>query len=114
MTIESQEGNNSSKNIGKDSIAAALHRSSVTNIQWCLSIIGKIFDALCFALSSPFASISKASLSIDANPTVRPDISPPNNVATIASPANNIAEEVVKSALLNSTGSSCETYVQIN
>lgn len=68
------------KKIGKASIASALHRSKVTNIQWYLSITEKILVALFLAYSLPFASISKASLSIEASPTVSPEQRPPKRV----------------------------------
>jgi hypothetical protein len=48
-----------------------------------LSITAKIFVALFFAYSLPLASISKASLSIEAKPTVNPDMRPPNKINRI-------------------------------
>ena len=81
ITIAIAEGTTLSKNSGRASIASALHSSKVTNIQWYLSITENIFVALFFAYSLPLASISKASLSIDARPTVSPDMRPPKRVS---------------------------------
>jgi len=72
-----------SRKSGKASMATALQSSKVTNIQWYLSITLKILDALFLAYSSPLASISNAKRSIEARPTVSPDIRPPKRVRRI-------------------------------
>lgn len=68
-------------------MAPALQKSKVTIIQWFLSMTGKIFSALFFAFSLHLASISKLSLSIEANPMFKPDINDPKTVQNKAIPA---------------------------
>ena len=75
-----------SKNIGSVSMAAALHKSKVTSIQWCLSITGKMREHIFCTSGFPIESTSSESLSIDARPIVKPDISPANSVQPTLTP----------------------------
>jgi len=83
-TMAAHDGRSLSRLIGSASIAPALHNRRVTSIQWYWSITGKIFSAYFFASGLAFAEISKPNLSMEARPTVRPDINPPNRVRKIA------------------------------
>jgi len=59
---------------------------------------GNIRSAYFLNYGSAFESISSASLSIDASPTVNPDINPPNKVKPRAILAYSIIYVVVKSS----------------
>lgn len=72
-----------SRKIGRVSIAAALQRSNVTSIQWCWSITGKIRSVISFTWLLPIESTSSAKRSIEARPTVRPDIIPANRMQKV-------------------------------
>lgn len=62
--------------MGRVSRHAALHKRSVTSIQWCLLTTEKIILALLAVFSLYFAAISRFKWSMDAKPIVRPDIMP--------------------------------------
>jgi hypothetical protein len=81
--IATYEGTSRSRHKGRASTQTALQSKSVTSIQWCLSITGKIFSVARFASGLAFASISRPNLSIEASPTVSPDIKPLDKIRKI-------------------------------
>jgi len=90
-----------SRNNGKDSRAAALQSKRVTSIQWWWSITEKILLLLRFASGSLYESISSARRSIEARPTVMPDIKDETmtQMATISISIHQPSEKAASSSL---------------